>query len=326
VVVGGSSVLMGAGQPIRHLWTKKLQQELGDGYCVFNLATPGGGLAGYASVAMEMLAKEYADAYLVSDSHVPQQYPPDGRVWFKHFFWDAYYKGLLKNSPVKREAERMEQIDKGNARDTPADRARTEQVRLGMWVDSYLYFNDLWTWFHYNHHMTIFSPALASYNWGPRKVLPDYDYEADLNEARKLKQYPAEDSSSFKSELAVVRRFLKNMVLPPEGPKLGDDFVAMAESAVRDYAMTDYAGKILITIVPDSPYYLDRLPPGEREIRAYRSGWEMATFEKYGYRTVMLDNVLAEDFADRPHLNTFGGNKLAAKVAERIKSLKGEVK
>jgi hypothetical protein len=215
----------------------------------------------------------------------------------------------------------MAQIDAVNARERPALRDRIEQVRLGMWLDSHLYFNDLWTWFHYNRHMTIYSPALATYNWGPRSVLPDYDYEVDLNEVRSLRHYPAEDSPPFRAEMAQSRRFLDHFTPTRDGIKLDEAFLADADRAVRDYPVTDYAASTLITIIGDSPFYLDRLAPGERERLAYRRAREIAILEKNGYRTVTLDHVLAEDFGDRPHLNTLGGDKLADKVAARIKSL-----
>src|SRR5262249_38079452 len=42
VIVGGSSVLHGTGQRAGHVWTDRLQEELGDGYQILNLALRGG--------------------------------------------------------------------------------------------------------------------------------------------------------------------------------------------------------------------------------------------------------------------------------------------
>src|SRR4051794_20856253 len=59
VIVAGSSVTYGGSQKLEHCWTKRLQDELGDGYQVLNLALPGGRPSEIGAVAAEFLGREY---------------------------------------------------------------------------------------------------------------------------------------------------------------------------------------------------------------------------------------------------------------------------
>lgn len=58
VIIGGSSVMRGAGQNEINLWSTKLEALLGDKYKVLNLAVNGGRPAGQGLYAAENLLKE----------------------------------------------------------------------------------------------------------------------------------------------------------------------------------------------------------------------------------------------------------------------------
>ena len=64
----------------------------------------------------------------------PGYYPAANRSAYAYLFWDAYFKGLLP-----KEAEAVAQ----NMRESKS--ADEKEFELGRWLNSYLYFNDLWT-------------------------------------------------------------------------------------------------------------------------------------------------------------------------------------
>lgn len=321
VLAGGSSVIMGSGQPIRYLWTKKLQEKLGPEYCVFNLATPAGGLAGYASVSMEMVGKEFKNAFLVSDSNIPP-FDPDGMIWYKHFFWDAYYKGLLKNSPVNYSDERISRINETHFRADSKTKARIEQLKIGMWLDSLLYFNDLWSFVHYTIGQTIYDPLAGPYNWKPRRNGADYDYEVNEEQVRTLQHYPAPDSPQFAGEFNVVRSFRGPYFETMSGKQLISEKVMMdTDRFIHNYPLTDVAGQIVIAIIPESSYYRMRLPENDQRDYVELRKRFAKTWEHNGYNTVVMDELGPEDYGDRVHIDTFGGWKLAEKVSETIRAL-----
>jgi hypothetical protein len=174
ILVGGSSVFFGSGQPIRYLWTKGLQNHLGSKFCVINLAAPAGPLVGYGSIALEMSVGKFKDVLLITDASALPYHPADGFLWYKHIFWDAYYKKLISKSySGNYTSKQIDQIEKENFQGDFSAREKFEQIRLGMWLDSLLFFNELWNYVHLNKIMTVYDPLLGQYNWGPLKRIPD---------------------------------------------------------------------------------------------------------------------------------------------------------
>ena len=59
MIVGGNSILHGYGQNADQIWTRHLQELLGDRYCVLNLAMRGGFPAEFAGPIAEALSSRY---------------------------------------------------------------------------------------------------------------------------------------------------------------------------------------------------------------------------------------------------------------------------
>lgn len=319
VIAGGSSVFFGSGQPTRYLWTKRLQERLGAGYCVFNLAAPAGRLVGYGSVALEMAGKEFKDAFLVTDASAIPSDPADGMVWYKHFFWDAYYKGLLENGPVNYSSERVRRLNITNMGADVKTRERFEQIKIGMWLDSFLYFNDLWSFVHYTIRQTIYDPLLGPWNWGPLRPITDYDYEVNEEKIRTLQHYPNPGSPQFASEFNIVRSYSSSYY---EGTKDGrlfkEEMISSGNDIIKNYPITDMAGKIIIVSIPESPYYTGRMQEDEQRDYVEVRQRLIDTWKRNGYNAFHMTGYGPEDYGDRPHINTLGGWKLAEKVSEKI--------
>lgn len=322
VVVGGSSVLWGAGQPVSRLWTRTLQADLGDGFCVLNLAVPAGFFSGHGTVAMEMAAHRHRKAFLVTDAQFP---PRDviGHGWFRHVFWDAYYKHLLDPALVTtRQSRRWALLARQEEDETASDRQRGEQIRLGMWLDSYLYFNDLWTYFHYRYFMPVYSAQNAGYQFGPHRALRDYDYAVDLPTIRQMRNFPREGSPQFERENGNVRAFLYGWFdRTATGMRIKARRLADAAEWIADIPTTDFPGKILILEIPQAPYYLGRLTADERSAYAALADRQADVWKRNGYNVLQVTDLVQDDYADRVHINALGGDKLAAEVASRLRGL-----
>src|SRR5205085_1796865 len=70
VIVGGSSIMFGSTQPESALWTRRLQEVLGDRYAVVNLAFPAGSIAEYGAVAAQALMQAGYRPIFVVDVHL----------------------------------------------------------------------------------------------------------------------------------------------------------------------------------------------------------------------------------------------------------------
>jgi hypothetical protein len=322
VLAGGSSVFFGSGQPIRYIWTKKLQEKLGVEYCVMNFATPAGGLVGYGSVSLEMVGKRFKNAFLVTDASAVPSSQADGMLWYKHYFWDAYYKGLLTTSTVSYNAERINKINENNMASDAKTSERAEQIRIGMWLDSFLYFNDLWSYVHYTKKLTIYDPLLGPWNWGPLYPITDYDYEIDEVKIRSLQHYPKTDSPQFKSEFEIVRSYSKQYIDIKSGSHMFNERnLISANEAIKKQPLTDIAGHILVVSIPESPYYTQKMTKDEQVDYIAVRKEIVELWRQNGYPAFFMEGFGPEDYGDRPHINTFGGWKLAEKVAEKVKEI-----
>lgn len=323
VVIGGSSVVFGSGMPIRYLWTKSLQNHLGSKFCVVNMASPAGPFVGYGSVAFEMSLGKFKDVLFISEASALPYFPADGFLWYKYFFWDAYYKNKLSNNySTNYTSSQINDVVRENYETDPTNREKFEQMRLGMWLDSYLYFADLWGYIHFNKISTVYDPLIVPYNWGPLNKFADLDYEIDVEKIKSLNHYPKINSEAFNSEFDIVKSNSYKYYQKQDNEwTLNEKDLQKASKNLSKYPLTNLANKILIVSITESPYYLDHLTA--EEIKRYKNirVEELKVWRENGYHTFSETNLKAEDYGDRPHLNTLGGNKLALDIAVQVKNI-----
>ncbi len=322
VLVGGSSIMMGAGQPVRRLWSKRLQELLGDGYCVVNLAGPSGALNGFAGTTLGILGHEYKRAWLIADMHDGVVgYSPDGVMTQKHYFWSAYFSGMLEPGFLAHG-----QDENGKLRVTPAttmsdkDRARLEQLRLGSWLDSWLHFDELWSYLHYRYFTTYYFHNAGRWQWTPRAAWPDYDFEFDEAQARAHRQYAdAVGSAAFNGKLERLRDLKTYFAATPSGLKLRENALGMLDTQLKDNIIDASKQNVVIAYITVAPYYTSHLSLDEQS--AYETLYEhkAAMFRRYGYH-VVRPTLTADDFTDLMHTNPLGGDKVAGVVAAEIRA------
>ena len=232
---------------------------------------------------------------------------------------------MLEDSPLAR-PDRVAEIKAYHHKHQKEEADKIEQTILGMWLDQFFYYNDLWSSVHYNIVETVYDPLARPHNWRPRKTYAfrDYDYEIDSVEIKTLQHYPEIGSEVFQRELQIVNAF-RNRGYQQQGDKYipNEKAYATIHQKLAAFPLTAIADKIIFLNIPESPFYVNRLPDGEigksdyyEFLKRYEAIWE-----QNGYHSVAVFDLKAEDFGDRPHLNTLGGRKLARKVATKILSL-----
>ncbi len=322
VLIGGSSIMNGVGQPIRYLWSKKLKENLGDGYCVYNLAGPAGALNGFASTTMDILGAEYKEVFLVSDmSEGVVHYPPDGVMSQKHYFWDAYYKNMLSTDLMNYVSEKKALFQGNRKKLSESARNDLEKIELSMLLDGLFYYNDLWTYIDYNYFTSYYTQNAGAWQWTPRKIWPDYDFEVDFEVLKSLTHYTQPvDSEAFKATLSKYSNLSAYYDDSSGGEEVSSRYLSKLARQIEDNYLTRVSSNIILAYIGVSPYYFDHMAEdvqkGYEDI--YKSKAEL--FESYGY-SVVRPRFEAEDFIDPFHLNTLGGWKLADEVADRILTL-----
>ena len=296
VIVGGNSVFHGDGQPVGEVWTRRLQDLLGDGYRVSNLALKGAGPLGAAgSMAAEALTKRGGRVIFVTNTFPGDSVAPFGSPPFDYISWDALEKGLLMDF-----SERT-QFLRESGRTKPSQ--RNEEMRLRMRLDGVCYFNDLWTATAYHVANTVWERNTNQRFFLPRKRFPDVQVARRSGEPMT----PAR----FEDGLLSIRRVAASESFGIDGARF-----ALPAALKR---------RSLVVVSGRSPEFAGHQSESERTAsrRAYaraRDEWEQA-----GYRAFDSSEgvVGADDFWDGVHLTSAGGEKIAEAIAPLIREIAG---
>lgn len=314
VIVGGNSIFHGVGQPAGKLWTEELQRRLGPRYAVLNFAFRGALCTDGGAFVAESLRAEYPRQIYVANTSPFVPPHPIGQDPYRYLFWEARTRGLLEDF-----GPRDEQVAAFLRVHVPWG---TQVETLGLnWLDRALRFRDLWTWVGYDKFFTIqnaHTPTRPQATW-PRRLFRDE--EGDFEQIPVSRRYPP---AGLEAEMAIVRGFSSTYCeRGPDGawrviPSKRAVFDEVARAAFPD----SLKSRTLILLSRNSPYYLSRLTPEEREREefCYREG--VQAWRRLGYSSLDYGADFApEHFGDRTHLTATGGRRLAGIVAAEVESI-----
>jgi hypothetical protein len=307
VVVGGNSILQGAGQARSEMWSNHLQTALGDRFAVLNFASVGALAAEFGEIAAEFLARDHPRLVYIADiGSAGTGGEPDGAI-YRYFFWDAYYKGLV---PFDRHRE--ERLAELTAqRHKRGDEAFAELQR-GQYLDAGVRFQDLWTWVTYQHVSTVWTPASPHYFLRARKVFPD---PLTAPQPSLEQRYPvAVEGIAMK----IVGAWGAGGLGMVQG---GDRNCALARY-VHDCFPEAVRPRTLILVIRDSPHYVSRLHSAEQARYAATFPATVRVLEANGLSALDVGGDYSDlDYVDRCHLSEQGGRRLAAEVAPKVRDL-----
>ena len=317
VVVGGNSVLYGVGQVGDEIWTHKLQDLLGDDYCVLNLAMWGCSASEFGGVVAEALSTDFPRLVLVTTSP-PANFPGDADgMRYPYLFWDAYYVGLLRHDSARDKALAALPAERANLRSLAEMRGRAI-------LNSACRFDDLWTAVSYSRFSTVWNAAMRETWYRPRRDLQDPGTAALPLETR-YSDHPVErwltNLHTWMAAGGARKDSAGHWVDDPSAAV----WTTLTENACRCFPEPDRR-RSLIVINTISPHYIDCLPPDERDLHYTLSRLTAEKLEGAGFAALDFgDEFTEQDFADPIHLTPSGGARLARKVAERIRRMAVEL-
>lgn len=318
VIVGGNSIFDGVGQPVGEMWTRRLQELLGDRYCVLNFAFRGSSATDCGALVAEVLREEFPRQIYVANVGSMQGVDPMGSSPYRFMFWEAYYKGLLMDY-----APRTRFVGQHYEEDVRDRRARIEIVGR-VWLDHAFHFRDVWNYVTMEWICTVptsYQPALPQVAWSRGRFK---DEELDFVDIPFRERFRPD---TIDLELRIVRGSTESyyhhgadgswvLDAPVRQNFDGFDRTAMPERLRR---------RTLIVVSKNSPYYVDRLTPEEkaRDDQGYRDSIEI--WRNAGYHAITYtDDFTARDYGDRAHLTVSGGRKLAVVVADNVRAIAAE--
>ena len=287
VVIGGSSVLIGAGQIEFDSFANQLKLKLGQDFAVINLALNGGGTFGQGSYIADKLRSEGFEVVLVAD-FLPLNTPPYMNYdRYHYFFWDAKHSGLIpKDHPTLKGLMKSD----------------ISQAEMLMQINSKLYFLDLFNFVSVRYLKLNHSPL-----YGDLTIRPLGDYDDPSKSVLPENSYPF-DEADLK-----ITRDMANQLWDMDSLK---SYIAYYKSYFRDSLEST-----LLVFCQNSPRYVNRLEPIERLRYQESVQSQLGAYTSNGFKTIQpcLD-FLEADYIDRVHLSKFGAEKMAQKVSVWVRS------
>ena len=292
VIVGGSSTLNGVGQQESEIWTRHLQDMLGPQFRVINFAFRAGSMFDSGNVAAEwLLSQSLPVIYIGSGFEIDPLSQRHG-----YLLLDAWHRGYLLPWPPRDRALR-------SAAFSTSDRVRS--AALGAALNSYLFFNDFWSYFTYE---------FATLNWNfllqPEWYRPRYRTGDSEGPRRAGSSYPAD----FDGEMRKLR-----------AQAAADPQIKRARvGSYVDVAIPARLRMVTLAIVDMwSPYYRNRLDSAMQASLIQQARDMACTLEELGLHRglAIAADFTADDYVDAVHFSVSGGVKLARSLAPEVTAL-----
>jgi hypothetical protein len=311
VVVGGNSILNGVGQREKYIWTRYLQEQLGDDFVVLNLALRGNDPCEFGGLVAERLIAEgvpvvFVTSVLDGTIDVGTRGTWDGFL-YRYFFWDAWGKGLVPPDEDRDQWLRDEFFTKFHI--GSPDR----EFRYRGLVDGAVYACDLWNTVAYCYLGTIWSPLKYPLFTQPHRQLPD----PDPGETLPFENWNREEL--VPSELKIVRRRIDS---PSSDTLLRGDSDKHFSTAFRKHLPSTLCDRTLFVLRAEGVYYRDRMTAEDQaRYRAVSQRLPQALIRGGIHAQSVGENYAMWDYVDRSHFSEKGGRKLAADLAPTIRAM-----
>jgi hypothetical protein len=298
IVIGGSSVMYGVGQPPGRTMADDLRRDLGAQFTVTNFAMRGGDVSGMAVTMAEMMTREGYRVIYYSDWQPGASPTPTGEAPYRYFYFDARARGYVMASPA-RDAAIAAQMGRY---------WQLSNLELGAWLNSMLDFNDLWQTIGYTTLFTKFSTLEPDHFWRPRREYPDP--EIDLPHELRY--------GNTAANLEVAKGYSRIRLPEDAGQEIKVAFDAAIPAAMRT--------NTVIGICANSPFVLGMMTQAEQDRTAYARHRWLNWLSDYGAAPVDgCEGFDKDDYVDRVHLTPEGAQKLAPRIAEAVRTLSRKI-
>jgi hypothetical protein len=315
VIVGGNSVLNGSGQKAKDLWSRYLQEILGSQYAVFNFAFRAASPFEGGYFAAESLLNKHRKVIYITNVIPPTIGFPEGSAPYEYLYWDATYKHLLSIDQI-RKIEIEHRIANSNAK----EKESIGELRLCMLLDSYCYFNDLWTSVGYRKVFTVWNYLCARSPFLPRKQYKD-DEPNPLPLSKRFTDLISVEEKNMRA--ALIYQFKKdnnqNWVLNEQG---WNDIDQRMDSVIPQ----QFRKNCLVLFPLPCPFFNEHSNQSDLSRLNCQYKLFVEKMNKLGFHAITAgSNFKNEDYSDRWHLVASGGQKLALEIVESVRNTNKEL-
>ena len=290
VIIGGSSVMYGLGQPQGVTIADKLQEKLGPNYLVINLATKGGSIMGQGLIFSMLLKELNYPVIYIADKEINLHGNPMGTSPTFYFHWDAKFNNMLR--PWKpREEEEQKYLS-----------LKTLDIPLGQLLNKPLAFNEFWNTVGFRNFYTTFSILTPDHFWIPRNQVRDRENDPEVKPFFYMPEHQT--------------RLVENMSkeFDPDS-KLG---------LIRSWdqeAPQEIRPNLIVVLCENNPILLNLMPQKLQEERQNKVKEGFVALTQLGQNPIIAcTGLLGNDYTDRVHLSISGAEKMTTILANQVVS------
>jgi hypothetical protein len=297
IIVGGTSIFYGVGQPDSVMWTRQLQTLLGERFRVLNFAQRGGTSNEFGNIAAEILLQRHARVIYLADGvtdsftyqySIETYLPVIAEAWMRGDLIPWQPRDDLLRLHIKLAPDRL------------------QSVFLETVFDRILNFKDFWNYFEFE---------IGNLNWtlflADRILAPRAKFHDNEDDAEAANPYPYPDSVEVEEA--------RGRIIPIDD-KAGWAFhVHETEATIPPELRRITLG----TIHLGSPRFLNQLSADQHAAYIATANYHAAELKKIGFAECVVSGIryTEQDYVDGLHMSVSGGEKLAAMLAPKVLAL-----
>ena len=313
ILVAGSSIGLGIGQPEEDLWSRKLQEDLGEGFSVVNVSFRSNRFNLIGIPLMEHLRREFPRHILICDLWPLEQEPlplrsQNPQFPYNYVAWQEVAARLLRGELAAFHKIRAECLA-----GAPAERSFIqEQVLSGLW-ETVTGASAFWNWVGYRLIFTA-NPFLHP--------LKPVFFEQDDDSRQHYLPSPERFKSNQKREVEIVAGQIvaaRNLESSPAGEP------EAAATPCDPFPDDTLKRRTIFLMNSCSSYYLAQLPPQDRAYYEDFVRRRAARLGTLGFGTAVLGLDYPHSFyVDGQHFSWEAAPAIAAAVAKEVRRLSRE--
>jgi hypothetical protein len=288
LIIGGSSVMYGVGQPQGVTIADQLQEKLGPNYVVINLASKGGSIMGPGLIFAMLLKEIHYRVIYIADKDITLHGNPMGNSPTLYFHWDAKFNNMLKPWKPREEQEKNDVS------------LKTLNLPLGQLLNQPLAFNEFWNTVGFHYFYTTFSILTPNHFWIPRSKVADREIDPQV----KPFFYKPEHET----------RLIENMAKEPDP----DSKLSLVKSWDQEVP-SEIRPNLIVVLCENNPILHNLLNETLQEARLNKVKEGFFALAQLGQNPVIAcSGLLGTDYTDRVHLAISGAEKMTSTLVSQI--------
>lgn len=312
VLVAGSSICLGIGQPEEDLWSRKLQEKLGQEFCVVNVSFRSSRYNLVGIPIIRMLRREYPRSVFVSDFGPNDRGPTpiqveNPNVPYNYLSWQLLARGFLKGSPEVRGEILREFLQAGQDRRNYV----LERFLAGMW-ETVSGASAFWNWMGYR---LIFTANPWRYPVKPVQLVRDDDHRENYLPS------PERFQLNRVSEMNILKQQLQQgrLLNPPQAEAKSHS------ELVASFPDEDLKKRAVFLVNAWASFYVDQLDPSSRIFYQKMVAKQVDALRNLGFGAVAIGLGYPHSYyVDGQHFSWEAAPAMAAAVAKEVRRISRE--